>query len=223
VPKLNGIVESALSGAVGFDCDTKLSTNTAQAFYDNGFRFCLRYISLGGEEPSDLTYEEAAQILAAGLALMPVQHVPSEEWRPNASSGQTYGTNAATNADQVGFPVRVNVWCDLEGVVDGTPADDIIAYCKAWYDAVAAWGYTPGLYVGARCGLDACQLYDLPFQHYWKSGSTVPPVECGGKARGYQMIQSISDVYILDGVSYDRDTTETDLQGGTALWLIQQR
>ena len=135
MPKLKGTVQRAPAGSIGFDCDTRLIYKTARSFYDHDFRFCLRYVSLESEMAGDLSYEEATEILAAGLALMPVQHVPSEDWRPNADLGKTYGTNAATNADRVGFPPKVNVWCDLEGIVEGTPADDIIRYCESWYKA----------------------------------------------------------------------------------------
>jgi len=68
----------------------------SSAFFSEGYRFCVRYVSLRSEESSgDLSTEEATNILTSELALMPVQHVVSEGWLPTGSMGQEYGTNAA--------------------------------------------------------------------------------------------------------------------------------
>ena len=109
----------------------------------------------------------------------------------------------------------MNIWCDLEGVSDASVAADVIGYCNAWYAAVAANGYVPGLYVGANCVLNGQELYDLAFQHYWKSISDVPALP----ARGYQMIQTVVPEPV-NGIGIDQDVTQTDGEGGQALWLI---
>lgn len=213
---LAATVQSAPAGAPGFDSDTVISAATARQLYADGYRFCLRYLSLGTQQStSDLTAAEATAILASGLALMPVQHVRYPGWLPTAALGQQDGTNAASHAGAIGFPPGVNVWCDLEGVGASAAAADVAAYCNAWHDAVAAAGYVPGLYVGASAGLDGQQLYaELRFQHYWKSESNVPAVA----VRGYQMVQSPAPA-LVDGVSIDRDVTQTDNLGGQVLWL----
>ena len=215
-PKLNGIVQSAPNKSLGFDADSKIFLATAQAFYNEGYRFCIRYVSLGAEYSGDLTYEEASAILEGGLALMPVQHVPEPGWSPSADLGKQYGDNAAVNADQVGFPPRINVWCDLEGISSSATAQDVIDYCNAWYDAVAAWGYLPGLYVGANSILNGEQLYELKFQHFWKSESDVPTVA----VRSYQMVQSPSEP--VNGIGIDRDVTYIDDEGGRPQWIIRE-
>jgi hypothetical protein len=74
--------------------------------------------------------------------------------------GQQDGTNTASNAQSVGFPGRVNLWCDLEGVNEETTAQDVIDYCNAWYTAISTAGYVPGLYVGSDAILTGQQLYD---------------------------------------------------------------
>jgi hypothetical protein len=213
---LRGTIQSAPSGFIGFDADSKLSYTTARDFYNRGFRFCLRYISLSSTEDSaDLDYYEANEILAAGLALMPVQHVRYAGWSPNGNLGTIDGENARDNAFYVGFPAHVNVWLDLEGVAPGTPAQDVIDYCNNWYDAVSAWGFVPGLYVGYDPGLDSKQLYwNLKFQHYWHSlNSSTSPVD----VRGYQMIQSQGSS--IDGIAYDDDKTQHDNNGGSVRWI----
>ncbi len=214
-PKLNGKVQAAPNKSLGFDTDTKLNYELAKSFYNEGYRFAIRYVSLGSEASEDLSYEEANAILEAGLALMPVQHVPSEDWEPNASLGKEYGNNAAINADHAGFPPKVNVWCDLEGIVDGFSPQSIIDYCNNWYDAVAAYGYIPGLYVGARCGLNEAQLGNLKFEHYWKSESEVPLVPIG-----YEMIQEYYPEPV-NGIGIDKDVTYLDDQNKAPMWLIR--
>lgn len=219
-PKLTGIVQGAPNKSKGFDADEPISKALSQTFYQQGYKFCLRYISLGSESPGDLTYDEANQILEGGLALMPVQHVLEPNWFPNTALGQQHGENAAVNSDRIGFPPKVNVWCDLEGVSSSATPQDVIDYCNAWYDAVAQWGYIPGLYVGYNTGLTGEQLEDLKFQSYWKSESNVPP----GITTGYQMVQTNPPEYAngmdVNGINIDPDTTYIDNAGGRPQWLI---
>ena len=218
-PKLKGTVQAAPNKSQGFDVDSILSRSTAERFYNDGYRFCLRYLSLGVTEDSslDLTHEEANNILDAGLALMPVQHVRGSGWKPNADLGIRYGERAAEHADQVGFPPGVNVWCDLEGIDPNASHQSVIDYCNNWYDKVAAYGYLPGLYVGANSILDGEELYEkLKFKHYWKSMSDVPhPAE-----RDYQMIQYHHSEPV-HGLSIDKDVTYIDKKGGQPQWLVR--
>lgn len=211
---LPGKIESAIPSVPGFDCDTTLSPSLAQQFYEQGYKFCLRYLSRGLEASGDLTDPEATGILNAGLALMPVQHAHLAGWSPTQPIGQQDGQDAAANADNIGFPHGVNVWCDLEGVGTSSPPKDVIDYCIAWYEAVEAAGYMPGLYVGAGALLNGKQLYALPFEHYWRSPSKVPDVP----NRSYQVFQLFPSVE-LNGIRIDLDVTTNDKKGGTAQWL----
>ncbi len=215
---LQGTVQPAGSGLSGFDSNTIISAAVAQEFKNGGYDFCIRYLARNaGQGSGDLSNTEAINILNAGLALMAVQHVQANYppgWTPTGSLGTTYGTNAASNAKSVGLPAGMNIWCDLEGVVPTTSATDVIAYCQAWYTAVAAAGYVPGIYVGADCVLSGSQLYsNLSFQHYWKSMSNVPAIP----NRGYQMVQHAPQT--VNGIGIDPDTTQTDDKGDTVLWL----
>lgn len=56
--KITGKVAAAPNKSLGFDTDTKLNSNIAKSFFDKGYRFAIRYISLGSEASRDLTYEE---------------------------------------------------------------------------------------------------------------------------------------------------------------------
>ncbi len=211
---LPGTVQPAAANLMGFDANSIISSSAATDFAQT-FQFCLRYVSRTAlPNSSDLSTAEALDILNAGLALMPVQHVHPEFWVPTKELGSSYGAFAASHASHIGFPPGVNVCCDLEGVAEGTPAQQVIDYCNAWYDAVAAAGYVPGIYVGANCILGPHALrFSLKFAHYWKSLSTVPVIP----GRGYQMVQTRGD--ILDGVGFDNNATQTDELGGTVFFL----
>jgi GH25 family lysozyme M1 (1,4-beta-N-acetylmuramidase) len=113
----------------------------------------------------------------------------------------------------VQLPPGVNVWCDLEGVAAGTPVQDVIAYCQAWYYAVHHAGYLPGIYVGYDVILNPDQLYnDISFQHYWRAYNG-PQVT----TRGFQLVQESEK--ILDGTRFDPDLAQNDNLGDPAFWL----
>jgi len=211
---LPGAVEVSIPSVPGFDCDTIITSALAQQFYACGYKFCVRYISLSKESPQDLSAEEATDILSSGLALMPVQHVRKPGWSPTALLGQRDGENAATNAQQVGFPPGINIWCDLEGVSTAATPQDVIDYCEAWHSAVSIADYVPGLYVGCDTKLAGEQLRDLSFQHYWRSQSSVPEIP----RRGYQLVQLLPSIS-ANGIAIDLDVTQTDHEDGNVLWL----
>jgi hypothetical protein len=204
------VTYTSLKSLSGFDTDTIITAANAQNFFNDGYSFCLRYISLGSEASGDLTYAEAYNILESGLALMVVQHVRSAGWSPTGSLGTQDGTNAVNNCKSIGLPSEVTAWCDLEGVSGSSLAQDIINYCNNWHDTVNNAGYVAGLYVGANCGLTSAQLGSLKFAHFWKSASNVP----GAGSRGYQMVQYLVSGYV-NGISIDGDTIGEDSDGGT--------
>jgi hypothetical protein len=213
---LPGAVKAAAPNLKGFDTAATISASKAAEFVTSGYSFCARYLSLGnGQNPGDLSVAEATGIVNAGLALMAVQHVRAAGWSPSGELGASTGANAASNAQSIGLPAGMNIWCDLEGCAADATAQQVIDYCQGWYNAVAAAGYVPGLYVGAGSVLSSSQLYyNLSFQHYWRSQSNVPDVA----ERGYQLTQLYPTVTV-NGVGIDQDTTSTDNQGGTVLWL----
>jgi hypothetical protein len=213
---LNASVTPAGNGLHGFDTDTPLPGDLAAAFQKQGFQFCIRYLSCSTPQAGgDLSSSEAQGILDAGLSLMAVQHVMEAGWVPTLDLGTQLGAAAATNAQAVGFPPGVTVWLDLEGIHGGVGSDDVIAYCNAWFDAVTAVGYEPGVYVGTDCVLSGDELFwRLKTKHYWRSGSSVPDIP----NRGYQLVQRASSD-VMNGIGIDRDLCLTDALGGTPIWL----
>jgi hypothetical protein len=216
---LRGKVQTAPPNSRGIDTDTQLSSSTSAAFVSAGYTFAIRYLSLGTpESASDLTAQEADDILASGLALMSVQHAPNAGWWPTFELGEQYGQAAAQNATAIGLPPGLNVWLDLEGVNAGASSSDVVDYCNAWSGEVSGAGYLPGLYLGYDTNLDSGQLDEVEIQYFWKSGSDTStgypyPVN------GFCLLQNISSSYVLDGVSYDLDVTQADNLGNTPLWL----
>jgi Domain of unknown function (DUF1906) len=213
--KLPGTVQAATPGLRGFDTNVVVTDETAASFVSQGFRFCVRYVSrVAAQGETDLTTSEALGILGQGLALMVVQHVRPGAWVPSVALGASDGVHAAYHAFTIGFPTGVIVWCDLEGVSAVASPKQVTDYCNAWYDAVAAPGYVPGIYVGANAILDGDALFEsLKFSHYWKSLSNVPDIPI----RGYQITQS--NEHVENGISICEDLTQTDLLGGAVIWL----
>lgn len=219
---LPGKLVEAPAGLKGFDCNTHLSQAAAQAFRNDGYRFCLRYVPRHVPNPADLSASEAHGILAAGLGLMVVQHVQNPGWVPTPSMGKEYGAFAAQSCKDIGIPLGTTVWCDLEGVGserqnDGIDPRDVISFLNNWHVQVGVAGYTPGLYVGYDPDLTAEQLYwKLRFEHYW-SAYNLNADQVPAK-RGVQMKQGVEKVFA--GIRYDPDTIQRDAFGGLPLMAV---
>lgn len=194
---------------IGFDCNTKLTPETAKAFKADGYEFVMRYVGRLVQKPHDLNKCEADLIRAAGLKLGIVQHVwGAAKPKVNKALGVTYGKNAAAFAKQCGYAAGCVVYLDLEDVPLKTAPESIIEYCNAWFDQVKAAGYQPGIYIGFNTFLTGEQLYKrLKFETYWKSMSRVPDVY----RRGYAMIQD--NQIKKHGILIDPDELQPDRLG----------
>jgi hypothetical protein len=206
-------VKQATAGA-GFDVNQPLSGAQAAAFKAAGMDFCIRYLPRTPALISgNLTAKEIEIILTAGLSLMAVQHVAMPGWEPNAALGLEYGSYAAQYAKEISLAPGINLWLDLEGVGRRVKAEDVIAYCQAWYTAVSASGYVPGLYVGWNVVLSDQQLYDLPFAHYWKAYNCDQSIP----TEGWQILQHPQ--LRMSGIEYDPDTIQADELGDLPVWV----
>lgn len=219
---LAGKVIAANAGAMGFDTAVPLTAKTAKAYFDKGYRFCIRYVSRTDKSRAandkkgldDLSEAEGNLILGAGLALMVVQHVAATGWVPTEALGQAYGAKAAEFSRAAGLPPGVNVWLDLEDIPKGTPHADICAYSNAWFAQVKAAGYVPGVYVGFNVWLSPDELFfNLTTQHYWRADGRIPDVS----HRGYQLFQHV--VKTSPKTELDKNVAMPDALGGSAIWL----
>jgi hypothetical protein len=219
---LQGRVSQAPAGIIGFDTTDVLNPVRAKQYFNQGYRYCVRYISHDKSAPSsfvDLTEEEGQAILDAGMALTVVQHPLRQGWSPSGALGQTFGQNAAAYAGDAGLPGGVNVFLDLEGVQNGASSADVIDFCNAWFAQVESVGYVGGVYIGANPGLTADQLYwNLKTKHYWKGGSSAQSgVPDDIPHRGYQLIQYIHNPDTPN--EFDSNVTKTDNFNSGIMWL----
>ncbi|MFV8755969.1 glycoside hydrolase domain-containing protein [Nannocystaceae bacterium ST9] len=201
-----------------------MTAATAAAFRSQGWVWCARYLrrdvhvndvpDTGGGVVT-LSKQELANLLAAGLAVVPVQ-LGDAKLVPTAAAGNSVGTAAAQNARTLGFPVGVTIWCDLEWAANPpTDTQAVIDYVNAWAAPVVAGGYGAGLYVGPNVPLSGAQLYALPkFSHYWKAASVTPWVE----TRGFQIVQSLT--LNANGIAIDADVVCIDGKGGRPTWYV---
>ena len=214
---LPGNVISIPDGVRGLDTASTVTARVAAAFRKKGFRFCVRYVRRDKPHASALSATEARALLNAGLGIMAVQYVESESsWNPTAAKGSRNGGIAAAEAEKLGLPWGVTVWCDLEGVARGTPAQRVIDYCNRWHSAVASAGYVPGIYVGWHAGLTRTQLYkSLRFTHYW--GAYNLNADQYPAVRGLQMKQSVrkpADSPPGVSLAFQTDRVSADALGG---------
>ena len=214
---LPGHVFTAPDGVRGFDTAERVSASGAAAFRGRGYRFAVRYVRRDKPHASALSASEARSLLNVGIGLMLVQYVESEtSWNPSGSKGSTNGGVAASEAQKLGVPWGVTVWCDLEGVAPGTPAQRVIDYCNQWHIAVTSAGYVAGLYVGYRAGLTPTQLYRaLRFTHYW--GAYNLNVDQYPATRGLQMNQlqrTANDSVPGATIDFQVDRVSADHLGG---------
>jgi len=218
---LAGSAQPARNGAIGFDIATLVSSDDAERYASQGYAFCISYISRDDDTrryneangTPDLSESEPEQILAAGLALMVVQHCPLKGWQPSGPLGQAYGENALSFAADAGLPENVNLWLDLEGIAENTGHQDIIDYCNAWFAAVAAGGYEPGVYIGFDVWLSPDELFlNLKTSHHWRAAGDIPEIS----HRCYQLFQHITNP---GPDEFDWDVARDDALGGSAIWL----
>jgi hypothetical protein len=214
---LPGHVFTAPDGVRGFDTAERVTPSAAAAFRRAGYRFCVRYVRRDRPHASALSASEARSLLNVGIGLMLVQYVESDtSWIPTSAKGTKNGGVAASEAEMLGVPWGVTVWCDLEGVAPGTSSQKVIDYCNRWHSAVTGAGYVAGLYVGYRAGLTATQLYRaLRFTHYWSAynlnADQFPAV------RSVQMRQTTrarADIVPAVTVDYQVDSIRADSLGG---------
>jgi hypothetical protein len=212
------------SASLGFDTASLVTAATAAAFREQGWIWCARYLrrdvhvndvpdTSGGVV--SLSKQELANLLSAGLAVIPVQ-LGDASLVPSAALGTEVGDAAARNAQTLGFPCGVTVWCDLEwGAAAPPDPQAVLDYLDAWATPVAAAGYGPGLYVGPNVPLSAQQLYSLPrFANYWKAASHTPWVA----NRGFQIIQGLTQQ--TNDIAIDADMICFDAMGSRPTWYV---
>ncbi len=198
------VAVAAKVGARGTDSVQAVGGAHAAALRASGIDFCVRY--LGSATP-----EEVTDILAAGLAFMPVTFADKFD-----------GDSAVAELEALGVVKGTSVWLDVEGksVYAMQPAE-LIATITRWCDPVSAAGYMPCLYVGAPQPLTSTQLYQLPTQRYWRGQGRV--VDVTGRLAeptcGWCMTQAYPS-QMWAGCWVDLDFVGQDYEGRVPVWMV---
>lgn len=218
---LHGVARSSLVSIKGFDCHHNLDIASARAFYNKGYRFCLRYLNIGKDPLQEqLAYDECSHILDSGLALMLVQKITENMWLPNANLGAVHGGLITKLAGAIGIPRGINIWCSLAGA-GYTSNANILEYCNSWFSEVQNSGFVPGMYVDSKNRLSSEELQlGLKYQHYWKSESQVPDVA----GCGYQMVRfpACRHVDLTEDITINANFLKNDRKGDGVFWLVKQ-
>ena len=174
----------------GVDCITKFTASSAASLKAAGASFAVRYLG-------SLSPEELHAILDAGLLCSVVTY-----------ANHFAADDAVAVLRALGVPAGVTVWLDVEGVLT-----DPKARVNTWADTISAAGFTPGLYVGANCGMTAEELYQLRVTRYWRSMSLVPTPQCGF------VMSQLYPTTTVAGVGVDIDVPQQDWQGRTTMMI----
>lgn len=185
-------------GSYGIDCATILTAASAAGLRAASIDFVARYLG-------QITPDELAIILAAGLGLELVTFSRAPGWSPSAALGTADGDTDVARLRTLGVPAGMVVWIDLEG--SGGDATSTAAWVNARAAVLVAAGFVAGLYVGAGCVLDAAELYALPqVTRYWRAFNLgIPEPACG-----FCQFQLFPPDQMLAGVRVDLDFTQED-------------
>lgn len=224
---------------IGYDASTYVTPSQAAHLADAGYEIRFGYLRRDryvNERPDlsegpltwpvSMSRVELREHLDVGFVFSPVQFARFNGLAYLSDvSGHEIGGAAAWNAKSLELPKGATVWCDAEW----TDCPDtwwakrrylarVIAYLRAWGEAVYSAGYRPGAYIGFQ-GLSAAQWYALPyFQAYWLSAMRyVKAPEKRGCCcyQGWEHSRSKAKygrppVY---GVSLDTDFARYDMKG----------
>ena len=169
-------------GALGFDCDERLTREQYGAMRSLGCEFACRYL---GDAPGDLTSTEIDDANSQDVGIVLLMHAYAAGWTPETCPGRLYGDAGVRHAMACKAPMGSELWADVEGLADGVTQESVILWSGGVTRAIMAAGYVSSGYIGAGVPCDSHGLYMLAFTGYWQSESEVPPVE----NRGYRMIQ----------------------------------
>jgi len=168
-------VATAPVGAVFADMLSPLTQAQAIALSDYtipGTRTGLTGVSRYLE---NLSAQELAWVLSAGLAVMLVGESRPNGWLPSAGLGAADGMRELRLARALGADLPgMTIGCDLEGMSGGP--QETIDYSKAWCGVIQPAHLIAMGYNGSGVPLTPQGLYQLPFTRYWKSLSNVGPV-----------------------------------------------
>ena len=198
MPNLKAV--PAALGAKGFDCLAPINDTILQAAWDDGCRFCVRYIH-------NIQAAEIDCIVRNNFAFMLVTY--ADNW-----SGQ----DARDTAKGHGYPVGATLWLDVESVT--VPSPNLIADINGWGRDVRTV-FDPGGYFGCQQLLTWQEMTQLVVDRYWASTSLV--VDRNGQpsrpAMGWTMQQIGANEHKYGSV-VDFDFIMRDAKGRVPTWAV---
>ena len=205
---------------LGFDASTYIGPESAERFLEAGYATAFRYVKRRRRVydtpqtwPVSLSHQELRELTDVGMMVSLVQFVVPEVSGGGGGreNGKRLGDAAGWNAQQLGAPAGITVWCDAEGWGDRSRAD-ILAYLDGWAEVCSGYGYRPGLYVGAGLpGVTGEDLWKRPgYTAYWRAASIVPQVP----NRGWTVIQGMQQKVF--GETIDQDMIALDHKASRA-------
>jgi hypothetical protein len=162
---------------LGFDASTYIPPDAVAKFVAAGYRYRIGYLRRDQHVnddpdpywPVSLSRRELREHLGGGLLVGFVQFARfGGRSYLSRSSGLQYGHAAAVNARNLGVPQGAHLFVDAEWT-DNPGQQAVLAYLRAWCEAVCDAGYRAGIYVGWE-GLSGPQWYSVPHANcYWRS------------------------------------------------------
>lgn len=183
-------------GSRGTDSVQDIRPDQAAALRAAGFDFAVRYLH-------NVTRDEVAAIVAAGLGFMPVTY-----------AGAYNGADAAAQCSALGLPAGVTVWLDLEGQkAFHLDPHVLIATINDWARPVRAANFQPGIYVGVPQPLTSSELFGLDVVRYWRGQGSIRDRfnELAEPKCGWCMYQTFPS-HMRCGVYVDVDITQQDYE-----------
>ena len=190
-------------GARGVDCVTLINAESAAKFKASGVEFCLQYLG-------SVTAQGVADIVAAGLAFMPVTYADRFD-----------GPTTVAELTALGLPTGCTVWLDVEGIGPSMDIPTLKQKINDWATTVATAGFQPGMYVGSNAQLTSLELYQLKVVRYWHSLSRIldrngmlAEPSCGFCV--HQLFPTVD----WSGVEVDMDFIQQDYQNRLPSWVV---
>ena len=193
-----------MSGYEGVDTAARIGAAAARWLRGGGFAFAARYLvpESGGTKWKALTKAEAAEIRAAGLALMLCWETAARRVRDGEAAGRSDAATARALAEAMGVPPGTVIYYAADYDVPAADHDAVEAYLRGAADA--AGPYPVGLYghdrlIAAMSARGACR-------RFWRSaawstgdaGAAVVQTEWQGGARAKALAGTLGFAVDLD-------------------------
>lgn len=171
-----------------------------------GYEGVFRYLS-GGTPGKDITAEEAAGYLEAGLWIVLIWETTAQRALAGASAGTVDGVAALQQARQVGYPPGCDLYVNVgDWAVQPGQTGAVVAYLQAFDQIVSSGGDHPGGY-GTSYIIDAAAAAGVN-DGWWQNAmddNGQPGSMVDSKASVYQRVTPTRSIAGLAPGDWDED------------------